>query len=71
MRTTGRVISDHQVELDDPLPAGTVVKVIPVDEEEGFEVDEIFEAELLNSIAQGERGETVSAEDVLRRLKNR
>jgi hypothetical protein len=39
--------------------------------EETFEVDAELEAVLLESIAQGERGETISAEELLRELCSR
>ena len=38
--------------------------------EEAFEADSELEAVLLESIAQGERGETISAEDLLRELRS-
>jgi hypothetical protein len=38
------------------------------DAKETFEVPPELEAELLESIAQAERGETISAEEVLERL---
>jgi uncharacterized protein (DUF433 family) len=39
--------------------------------EETFEVDAELEAVLLESIAQGERGETIPAEELLRELRSR
>jgi len=41
------------------------------DGEELFEVDAELEAILLESIAQGERGETMSAEELVRELRSR
>ena len=38
--------------------------------EESFEVDAELEAILHESIAQGERGETISAEELLRELRS-
>ena len=42
-----------------------------LDGEETFEVDAELEAVLLESIAQGERGETISADELLRELRSR
>ena len=39
--------------------------------DEIFALDAAAEAELLESMAEGDRGETISAEDVLRTLRNR
>ena len=67
---TGRVVSDTVVVLDEPLPKGAAVRVDLCDEE-GFELSPEAEDELLESIAQGDRGESVPIEEVLRSLKNR
>lgn len=42
-----------------------------MDVEETFQVDAELEAVLLESIAQGERGETISAEELLREMRSR
>jgi predicted transcriptional regulator len=39
--------------------------------QETFELDADQEAELLESIAEADRGELIPAEDVLRKLRNR
>ena len=44
---------------------------LALDGEETFEVDAELEAILLESIAQGERGDTIPAEDLLRELRSR
>lgn len=44
---------------------------IMLDGEETFEADAELEAVLLESIAQGERGETISAEALLREMRGR
>ena len=41
------------------------------DGEQTFDVDQELEAMLLESIAQGERGETISADALLREMRSR
>ncbi|HEV7242617.1 MAG TPA: hypothetical protein VGQ36_25535 [Thermoanaerobaculia bacterium] len=45
--------------------------LLELDGEETFRVDEELEAVLLESIAQGERGETISAEALVREMRSR
>lgn len=68
--TSGRVV-DGRVELEAELPEGTEVTVLARDPEETFEVDAELEAVLLESIAQGQRGERISAEELLREMRSR
>jgi hypothetical protein len=51
------------------LPEGSRVTVIADDDEKAFEATLEEERELLEAIAGVERGETVSAEDLLERLR--
>jgi hypothetical protein len=51
------------------LPEGSRVTVIADADEKAFEVTPEEERELLEAIAGVERGETVSAEDLLERLR--
>ena len=51
------------------LPEGCKVTVVAWGEERGFEATAEEESELLEAIAGVERGETVSAEDLLERLR--
>ena len=67
--TTGIVVDGKVVVEGDPLPDGTVVTIIARDAEETFEVPPELEAELLESIAQADRGETISAHEVIERLR--
>ena len=67
--TTGIVVNGKVVVEGDPLPDGTVVTIIARDAEETFEVPPELEAELLESIAQADRGETISADEVIERLR--
>ena len=70
MITSGKVVSGKIVVDGDPLPDGAIVTVLARDADETFELDAAAEAELLESMAEGDRGETVSAEEVLRALRN-
>jgi len=68
--TSGRVVSGKIVVDGEPLPDGAVVTVLAREADETFELDAAAEAELLESIAEADRGETVPAEEVLRALRN-
>jgi len=68
--TSGRVVSGKIVVDGDPLPDGALVTVLAREADETFELDSAAEAELLESIAEGDRGEAVPAEEVLRALRN-
>jgi hypothetical protein len=67
---TGKIVNGHVV-LEADLPEGADVTLIALDGEETFEVDAELEAVLLESIAQGERGETIPADELLRELRSR
>lgn len=67
---SGRII-DGRVVVDAELPEGADVTLIALDGEETFEVSPELEAIILESIAQGQRGEVISAEDLLRELRSR
>lgn len=68
--TSGKVVSGKIVIDGEPLPDGAVVTILAREGDETFELDAAAEAELLESIAEGYRGETVPAEQVLRALRN-
>jgi len=51
------------------LPEGTKVTVIADDDQKTFSTTADEERELLDAIAEVERGETVRAEDLLERLR--
>ena len=53
----------------DPLPEGAVVTILAREANETFELPPELEAVLLESIAQADRGETISAEEMLERLR--
>ena len=69
--TSGRVVEGKIVVEGDPLPEGTTVTVLTREADESFVLDAAAEAELLESIAEANRGDVVPAEDVLRALRNR
>ena len=66
---TGKVVNGRVV-VEADLPEGADVTLIALDGEETFEVSPELEASLLESIAQGERGETISAEELLSQLRS-
>jgi len=67
---SGKVVNG-QIVVDGDLPEGADVTLLALDGEEEFEVDAELEAVLLESIAQGQRGETISAEELLREMRSR
>ena len=68
---TGKVVDGKVVVEGAPLEEGASVTVLSRDEESGFTLSPEEEAELLLSIAEADRGEMVSAEEVLERLRRR
>jgi hypothetical protein len=66
---TGTVVGGKIVVEGDPLPEGAVVTIIARQADETFEVPPGLEPELLESLAQAARGETISAEEMLKRLR--
>jgi hypothetical protein len=67
---SGKIV-DGQVVVDGDLPEGSDVALLALDGEEEFEVGAELEAVRLESIAQGQRGETISAGDLLREMRSR
>ena len=67
---SGKVVNGTVV-VDGDLPEGADVTLLALDGEETFEVDAELEAVLLESIAQGDRGETIAAEDLIREMRRR
>src|SRR6266496_19749 len=66
--TTGKVIEGKVVVEGLPLEEGAVVTVLAREAEETFRLSPEEEAELLLSIEEADRGETVSLEEVLEKL---
>jgi hypothetical protein len=66
---TGTVVVGKIVVEGDPLPEGAVVTILVREADETFEVPFELEPELLASLAHAARGETISAQEVLERLR--
>ncbi len=66
--TTGKVIEGKVVVEGLPLEEGAIVTVLAREAEETFRLSPEEEAELLLSIEEADRGETVSLEEVLEKL---
>lgn len=67
---SGKVV-DGQVIVEGDLPEGSDVTLLAFDGEEEFGVSAELEAVLLESLAQGQRGETISAAELLREMRSR
>lgn len=65
---TGTVVNGKIVLEDVPLAEGAVVAVVTRGADERFSLTEAQEAELLEAVAEIERGEYVSLEDLLQSL---
>jgi hypothetical protein len=63
--TSGKVIAGQIVIEGEPFPDGSVVTVLAREPDESFELDATAEAELMASLAEADRGELISAEEVL------
>jgi hypothetical protein len=68
---TGKVVEGKVVVEGVTLEEGSVVTVLAREPEGTFELTPEEEAELLLSIAEADRGETVSGEEVLESLPRR
>jgi len=66
---TGKVVGGKVVVEGEPLAEGSVVTVVARDEDETFEVSPEEEKALRAAIAQAERGEVVSWEELRERLR--
>jgi hypothetical protein len=67
---SGKVVDGHVV-VEGELPEGSDVTLLAFDGEEEFQVGPELEAVLLESIAQGQRGERISAHELLREMRSR
>jgi hypothetical protein len=65
---TGKVVGGKVVVDGEPLEEGASVTVLARDAENGFTLSPEEEAEILLSIAEADRGEMISAEEVLAKL---
>jgi hypothetical protein len=68
---TGKVVGGKVVVEGAPLEEGESVTVLARDAENGFTLSPEDEAELLLSIAEADRGETISAKELLAKLARR
>lgn len=68
---TGKVVEGKVVVEGVAFEEGSVVTVLAREAEETFELTPEEEAELLLSIAEADRGETISGEEVLKSLPRR
>lgn len=64
--TSGKVVAGQIVVEGEPVPDGAVVTVLARDVDESFELDASAEAELLESLAEADRGELIPAQEVLK-----
>jgi len=66
---TGTVVDGKVIVEGEPLPEGAVVTILAREADETFEVPPELEAELSESIAEADRGETISADELIERLR--
>ena len=66
---SGRVVDGKVVPLGDPLPEGSIVTIVAREASDTFELSPEAESALLRSIDEADRGEVVSADDVLAELR--
>lgn len=71
MRIASGKVVHGQIVYEGELPEGADVTLIAREDEETFEVSPELRAVLLESIAQCDRGETISAEELLREMRSR
>ena len=67
---SGTVVSGQIIVEGEALPDGSIVTVLAREADETFELDAAAENELLISLAAADRGELISAEMVLERVRN-
>ena len=68
--TSGKVVAGNIVVEGEPLPDGAIVTVLARETDESFELDAAAEAELLLSLAEADRGESIPAEAVMQTFRN-
>ncbi len=68
---TGKVVAGRIVVEGEPLEEGARVTVLAPERDETFVLDSQAEAALLGAIAEADRGETISGEELLSRLRDR
>ena len=68
---TGKVVEGRVVVEGATLDEGATVTVLARDDDESFELSSEQEVELLLAIEEAERGETISANELLQNLRRR
>jgi len=68
--TKGRVVGGQIVVEGEPLEEGSTVTILFPDDRT-FRLSDTDEAELLAAMAEADRGENVTADDLLSELRNR
>ena len=68
---TGKVIAGRIVVEGEPLEEGCTVTVIAPERDEAFVLDAQAEASLLAAIAEADRGEVITGEQLLSKLRER
>jgi hypothetical protein len=66
---TGRVVGGKVVLEGEPLAEGSVVTVVASEDDETFEVSPEDERALLEAIAQADRGQVISWEELREQLR--
>lgn len=66
---TGKVIAGRIVVEGEPLEEGSTVTVIAPEQDEAFVLDSEAEAALLAAIAEADRGEVITGEQLLSKLR--
>ena len=66
---TGKILAGQVVVEDMPFDEGSTVTVFSLNESESFELTPGQEADLLLSWEEADRGDTVSASDLLKSLR--
>ena len=66
---TGTVVGGKIVVEGEPLPEGAIVTILAREADETFDVPPELEPELLESLAQAAQGDTISAKEMLERLR--
>lgn len=66
---TGTVVDGKVIVEGASLPEGTVVTILARESDETFEVPAELEAELQASLAEAERGQTITAAELFERLR--
>lgn len=66
---TGTVVDGNVVVQGASLPEGAIVAILARESDETFDVSADLEADLQASIAEAERGETITSEELLARLR--